>query len=152
MRTQVLKPAHPSPLRSALDTFAADGPISAVISSTAEAGASQIPELFRSVMPAHSPVAAKVETAVETVKKGEEEIKNIVSVRASEWQARLYGELTRYLPHAVVEIGSRVANWWTRERVNKVVEASLPNRKMDALAIDGEHKLLDPYVFRLTFM
>ena len=42
-------------------------------------------------------------------------------------------------PVWVTEACARVNVWWTRDRVNKLVEASLPNRKLVALAIDGEH-------------
>ena len=42
-------------------------------------------------------------------------------------------------PVWVTEACARVNVWRTRDRVDKLVEASLPNRKLDALAIDGEH-------------
>ena len=63
IRKQVLKPSHSSPLRSALDTVASDGAITNALTTAAEVGASQIPELFRSVMPSHPPSAlAKAES------------------------------------------------------------------------------------------
>lgn len=138
LHTQVLKPAQSSPLRSALETIASDGPITAALTSTAEASVSQIPELFRSVMPSQSAaVAERAGAAVETVKKGEQEIKQLASL-PGQWTSQFRGEIARRSPAAAGHVVARLQEWWHRERVFRVVEAALPNRKMDGLAVDGE--------------
>lgn len=130
---QVLKPARPSPLRSALETFASDGPIATAVSSTAELGVSQLPELFRSVMsPPRSAATASQVTAP----------KQTTSLPAStgDWQTTVCKIVRERTPAWATDACARLNVWWTRERVNKLVEASLPNRKLDALAIDGESR------------
>jgi nucleoporin NDC1 len=138
VQMSALKPSRSSPLRSALDTIASDGSITAAVTSTAEAGASQIPELFRSVMPSHAAaVTETAEAAVETVKKGEREIKNLAAL-PTKWKAQFYEEVVRRTPKFAQDLLDRFDAWWNRERVYRVVEAVLPNRKMDGLAVDGE--------------
>ncbi|KAI0655040.1 nucleoporin protein Ndc1-Nup [Cubamyces menziesii] len=132
IRTKVYKPAQTSPLHAALDTFSSDGPLAAAVSETADAGASHIPELFRSVMPT-SPQAK----AVETVKKAEENVAALVTQTKGKWKEGVSGALCGYLPKGVVQTASQVKSWWTRERVHRVAETSLPNRYMDALAAEA---------------
>ncbi|KAI0367282.1 hypothetical protein BV20DRAFT_970683 [Pilatotrama ljubarskyi] len=134
IRTRVYKPAQTSPLHAALDTFASDGPLAAAVSETAEAGASHIPELFRSVIPT-SP-QTKAEAAVESVKKAEENVIALVNQTKSRWRETVSSGLNAFLPRGVVQNASQVRSWWTRERVHKVAETSLPNRFMDALAAE----------------
>lgn len=137
MRTQVLKPSMSSPLRSALDTIASDGPITAVMSSTAEAGASHLPELFRSVMPSHPPaIVAKAEAVVESAIKKEQELQKYVP-SPEQLKEDLHHAVGRYTPAAATRLTARFGKWWHTERIYRVAEASLPNRKMDGLAIDG---------------
>ncbi len=133
IRASVFKPAQTSPLRAALDTFASDGPIAAAVSETAEVGASHIPELFRSVM--HS--APGPSAAVETVKKAEENVVAIVSQTKSKWREGASKAVSAYVPGSVAETAGQVQSWWTRERVHRLAETSLPNRHMDALAAEG---------------
>ncbi|TFK83427.1 hypothetical protein K466DRAFT_665850 [Polyporus arcularius HHB13444] len=132
IRASVFKPAQTSPLRAALDTFASDGPIAAAVSETAEVGASHIPELFRSVM--HS--APGPSAAVETVKKAEENVVAIVSQTKSKWREGASKAVSAYVPGSVAETAGQVQSWWTRERVHRLAETSLPNRHMDALAAE----------------
>lgn len=137
----MFKPAKGSPLRNAFDTIASDGSITAAISSTTEAGASQIPDLFRSVMP--SQTAAVQETAaaaVETVKRGEQEIMNLAAL-PSRWRTRVWDEILLRAPGFALDAARSLERWWHRERVYKVVEASLPYRKMDGIAADGQFVL-----------
>ena len=141
LRTSVFKPAPASPLRAALDTFASDGPLAAAVSETAEAGASHInmhvhvPELFRSVLgsPATPAPAANKEK-----EKAKENASPAVAV--GKWG----GEVGKYVPHSVGALLGRVGKWWTRERVHRVAEASLPNRHVDALAVEGTSGALGP--------
>lgn len=148
LHTQVLKPAQSSSLRSALETIASDGPITAALTSTAEASVSQIPELFRSVMPSQSAaVAERAGAAVETVKKGEQEIKQLASL-PGQWTSQFRGEVVRRSPAAAGHVVAQLQEWWHRERVFRVVEGALPNRKMDGLAVDGESYLPDVWCER----
>ncbi|RPD56539.1 hypothetical protein L226DRAFT_455586 [Lentinus tigrinus ALCF2SS1-7] len=132
IRTPVFKPAQSSPLRAALDTFASDGPIATVVSETAEAGASHIPELFRSVMPSTPGPSA----AVETVKKAEENVAAIVSQTKGKWREGASKAVSAYVPRSVAEVAGQAKSWWTRERVHRLAETSLPNRHMDAMAAE----------------
>lgn len=142
IHTSVLKPGRSSPLYSAFDTIASDGSITAAVTSTAEAGVSQIPELFRSVMPSQTAaVKETAEAAVETVKKGEQEIMNLVAL-PNKWKTTVREEFVRKSPKAVLDLAGRLEKWWHKERIYKVVEASLPYRKMDGLAADGKRQYL----------
>lgn len=129
------KPAQTSPLHAAFDTFASDGPLAAAVTETAEAGASHIPELFRSVMP--SSPQAKVDAALESVKKAEENVAAAVNQAGSKWSQGVGGALAACLPKGAARSVSRIQGWWTRERIHRVAETSLPNRYMDALAAEG---------------
>lgn len=134
LRTSVLKPTPTSPLRAALDTLASDG----AISSAADSGVSQIPELFRSMVHA-SPSAEK---AIESVKRSEERVVGMFEETRTKLQQRMEAAVHGRVPAAALEkmtpafgVVERVRQWWTRDRVNKLVEMSLPNRHLDALAI-----------------
>ncbi|EIW56161.1 uncharacterized protein TRAVEDRAFT_172114 [Trametes versicolor FP-101664 SS1] len=131
IRTKVYKPPKTSPLHAAFDTFASDGPLAAAVSETAEAGASHIPELFRSVMP-NTPQAT-AEAAVQSVKKAEENVAALVNETKSKWRA----SISACVPGVVKQSAGQVKGWWTRERVHRVAETSLPNRHMDALAAEA---------------
>ncbi|KAI0339225.1 hypothetical protein BDW22DRAFT_1400438 [Trametopsis cervina] len=138
VRTQVLKPSHSSPLRSALDTVASDGALTTALSSAAEVGASQIPDLFRSVMPAHPPsVIAKAETAVAAIQQGEQQLQTLVATVPSKWKERVQEAAARYTPAVVRAAAADAVEWWRTERIHRVAEVSLPNRKLDGLAVDA---------------
>ncbi|PIL27114.1 hypothetical protein GSI_10255 [Ganoderma sinense ZZ0214-1] len=128
LRTSVFKPAQSSPLRTALDTLASDGPLATAVASTAEAGASHIPELFRSVMPSAPPSASPAAVA----KKAEENVAALVEGTKSRWREALRARV----PGLVAEAWGHAHAWWTRPRVHRVAEASLPNRHVDALAVE----------------
>ena len=74
--------------------------------------------------------------AVETVKKGEQEIMNLAAL-PSQWRGRAWEAVYRRAPRFLIVAAGRLKRWWHRERMYKVVEASLPYRKMDGLAADG---------------
>ncbi|KAI0691477.1 nucleoporin protein Ndc1-Nup [Cytidiella melzeri] len=138
VRTQVLKPTRTSPLRSALDTVASDGAITTALTSAAEVGASQIPELFRSVMPSHPPsVVSRAETAVATVQEKEQQIQKYVLDAPGKWKQRVCEQVVRFSPAFVGSALKDAGEWWRAERLHRVVEVSLPNRKMDGLAVDA---------------
>ncbi|KAH9923390.1 nucleoporin protein Ndc1-Nup [Amylocystis lapponica] len=126
IRAPILKAAPSSPLRAALDTFASDGPLSTAVASSADAGATHIPELFRSVLPAHPPA----QSAVETAKKSDE---RVLGALERAWRGSVGSAVRAYAPEAAVAVGAQMREWWTRERVHRLAEACLPNRHLDAL-------------------
>ena len=75
--------------------------------------------------------------AVETVKKAEENVVAIVSQTKGKWREGASKAVGAYLPRGVAEVTGQVKSWWTRERVHRLAETSLPNRHMDALAAEG---------------
>ena len=139
IRKQVLKPSHSSPLRSALDTVASDGAITNALTTAAEVGASQIPELFRSVMPSHPPSAlAKAESVVAAAQVKEKDIQKLVVEAPRKWKAQVCEQVAHYLPPFVHSAMKDANVWWRAERLHRVAEVSLPNRKLDGLAIDSK--------------
>ncbi|KAH8078741.1 nucleoporin protein Ndc1-Nup [Cristinia sonorae] len=122
-----------SPLKSALETLASDGVVTAAAD---ELGSSQIPELFRSVMaPALTPAKPKDEGKTDATPAP----KKIAA--PSRWKAQAAREVQnvaeKYTPGWLAEVKLQVVDWWTRERLSRVVEGSLPNRKIDALLIES---------------
>ena len=99
------------------------------MSETAEAGASHIPELFRSVITPPAPAAV--------TKKAEENVAAIVENTKGWWREALAARV----PSLVAALGGNARAWWTRARVHRVTEASLPNRYVDALAVEGASPL-----------
>lgn len=128
VKTNVLKAStRRSPLNGALDTFAADGVVSAPAD---ELGASQIPELFRSVRaPALTPERKLREEAPKVPPQK-------TTSSANRWVQQMYIEAEKWAPRWACEARMQAQDWWTRERLGRVVEGSLPNRKMDILAIE----------------
>ena len=132
------KSTDQSSLSSILDSFASDSKLTQALESTAETGASHIPEIFRSVenfirvppnTPANTPVKPKAiegPTLVENTKKA---LSGHVG-RGKDWVAGRVPELVK----EIVRWGS---DWWTTERVSKVVEGWLPRRDLDIVVIDG---------------
>ena len=45
--------------------------------------------------------------------------------------------VTGHIPELVKEVVGWVSDWWTTERVSKVVEGWLPRKDLDAVVIDG---------------
>ena len=45
--------------------------------------------------------------------------------------------VTEHIPELVKEVVGWVSDWWTTERVGKVVEGWLPRKDLDAVVIDG---------------
>ncbi|KII85644.1 hypothetical protein PLICRDRAFT_178687 [Plicaturopsis crispa FD-325 SS-3] len=109
---QIFKPGTGSPLRSVLDSLAADGQV---------AGA--VPELFRSV-----PVPAEA-------KKVEEEVKKEVGVVAQEVKRVVDRVKNVGTSFGTSALGEEWNAWWGRERVDRIAEVCLPNRELDILVV-----------------
>ncbi|OBZ78331.1 hypothetical protein A0H81_01680 [Grifola frondosa] len=130
IRTSVLKASPASPFRAALDTLASDGPFSTAVASTAEASASHLPDLFRSVVSPAPPAA------VQAVKKVEDSVTGPSELPKAKWRTQLSGIIDEHAPKAALGAVEHVQGWWRRDRVHKSAEASLPNRQLDALVAD----------------
>ncbi|THH32208.1 hypothetical protein EUX98_g1993 [Antrodiella citrinella] len=135
VKTNVLKSstsgARQSPLRSALETLvAADG----VHPAADDLSVSQIPELFRSVM---SPSRA---SSGSKIPQDASKSSAPIVPAPSQWSVQACAEAeklwAKWAPQLASEVRIQVHDWWIRERVSRTVDGSLPNRKMDVLAIE----------------
>lgn len=125
LRKQIFKSNKETPVRSVIDSLASDGQIA----QAADSSASHIPELFRST--AGSIVSPS--NVVAEVKRVEENTVHWVSTL----RPRLFGLCRQYTPSSVVEDLDRLNLWWSRDRLDKVVQGSLENKETDALVVDG---------------
>ncbi|KAL4251139.1 NDC1 family protein [Abortiporus biennis] len=140
LRSSILKQSRSSPLHSALDTLAADGVITTAVTSTTEATISQVPDLFRSVI-ASQDDSSKIKATADSIKKGQTEVKKAVTAatdatKQGQWKQTLCDQVSKRVPKWCLDIAGLIGGWWRRDRLSKVVESYLPNRKLDALAID----------------
>ena len=69
-------------------------------------------------------------------------VKKILSLPNQKWGERAGKEIVGRSPQWLVDVGMQVRDWWKKERLSKAVEGSLPNRKLDALAIESKHSSL----------
>ncbi|KAK0443401.1 nucleoporin protein Ndc1-Nup [Desarmillaria tabescens] len=118
----IYKQAKPSPISSVIDSLGADGSFAQAVEAGAEAA--HIPDLFKSASTA-LPVPTEVTKSVEEAKD------YFGNIRKS-----LGSAIHRYTPVAVQEAFGAWVNWWTRERISKVVEGSLSRRELDLLVIE----------------
>jgi nucleoporin NDC1 len=125
----IFKPSPQSPIRTVLDSFAADGAVSQVVADTAEASASHMPQLFRSVEGIVGPLATP---AVESVNAKKGEVEGLVKDGREAVMKLLH------VPPWAKEVGAVWASWWKKEKLGKVVEGCLPFRELDALVVDGK--------------
>jgi len=138
LRQRAFKATAESPGLAALDAFASDGPIAKVVDAGADA--THVPELFRSV-----------EKRVLVSPAWEESKKN--TNKAVGLSGRLNAQLTPLLhrlgtnvPDALKDSFGRLERWWSKERLSKIVEASLPFRELDVVVLDGKGFLICAYV------
>ena len=136
LRQSVFKPAAQSPLKEAIDTLASDGTLGAAVGEA-------VPELFRSVLHTPPPSSSSSGESSNGAQKtlGGGDISKLVSSAKAEtqaWKTKVVETIEKNLiPRVACEAKEWVQTWWTRERVHKVVEGVLPNRKLDALIVDG---------------
>ena len=135
IRKDIFKAPRQSPLGSILDSVASDS----TFSKAAEAVAGQVeeranqmhlPELFRSVAPSSviTPVD-NVNLAVPTP--------SMISDLIAQLQIRGKNLIIGHTPLWMRDTAIRWNEWLYRERLNKVVEACVPSRELDALIIEG---------------
>jgi nucleoporin NDC1 len=131
LRQRVFKTTPESPGLAALDALASDGPIAKVVDAGADA--TRVPELFRSV-----------ETRVLSLPTGEEGKKTTnntpgLSNRLNAQLTSLSHRLVMNIPVPLKNASGRLGRWWSKERLSKVVDASLPFRELDIVVLDGKH-------------
>ncbi|KAI0070659.1 hypothetical protein K474DRAFT_744568 [Panus rudis PR-1116 ss-1] len=171
-----------SPIGKALETLAADGVVSGVVAEVVEGaveGAEKkmeslgnlgLPELFRSVL--HSPSSSStpsagasvsngasaggVQKVVDTVKKGQEEVKNVVTQVSNSsslplplltiYKTTLLNIYQTYIPTSLrqttisttlKEVSTESKDWWKRERVHKVAEGMVRGGVGVVLGVEG---------------
>ena len=132
LRKQIFKAPTQSPIRSVIDSIAADGALTQAVQNSVQTTAAHMPELFKGIQ---SPAAA--------IKQPLTLIENEAAVKAITAPVRSISSLKRLLPVSVPPTLSRIRehweNWWRRERVNKTAEASLLYREVDALIVEGSY-------------
>ncbi|KAK0451294.1 nucleoporin protein Ndc1-Nup [Desarmillaria tabescens] len=122
VKQPIYKQAKPSPISSVIDSLGADGSFAQAVEAGAEAA--HIPDLFKSASTA-LPVPTEMTKSVEEAKD------YFGNIRKS-----LGSAIHRYTPVAVQEAFGAWVNWWTRERISKVVEGSLSRRELDLLVVE----------------
>ncbi|KAF8638636.1 hypothetical protein AX17_002061 [Amanita inopinata Kibby_2008] len=134
-KDQVFKETKGSPVRSIVDSLASDGPLAKAVDDGTDNV--KIPELFRSVMGEAKekviPVAAK-----EQVKNGMEKVAGLSALVRSrgEMRERVCSFVEGQCPVWLRDVLGRGNKWWTTERVNKVVDACVPNRELDIMIVE----------------
>ncbi|ESK92447.1 transmembrane protein 48 [Moniliophthora roreri MCA 2997] len=116
-----------SPIKSVIDSFAADGSFAQAIDAGAESV--HVPEALKNV----EDVVLKsgLEKGKGEVKKGIDGGKTLVR---KAWDV-LHRIVAGYVPRSLMEVLSTGQEWWTKERQSKVVEGCVPYRELDAAAV-----------------
>lgn len=130
LRQSIYKSATESPTQAALDALASDGPIAQAVE--AGAGATHIPELFRSV---EKKVLAS--PAVGEAKKNVEHVKGYGSKLTEDVTSTLTSFAAFHIPAPLRDRTVHVFEWWKGERLSRKVEASLAFRELDVIVVDG---------------
>jgi nucleoporin NDC1 len=123
---------------SVLDSIASDGPLAKAVEQTTEAA--HIPELFRSVGSAASPlkqapVVTKVKEIVANVEKAAgpgfvQRVKTAIRKRVDD-------SFDQHAPARVKEEVEKFGKWWTEDRLSRTVDACLPMRELDVVVMEG---------------
>jgi nucleoporin NDC1 len=129
LRQKIFRSIQESPVQAALNVLGADGPIAKAVEAGAEA--THVPELFRSVEARvlSTPVVKEVKKNVDSRKTVGSLKRELTSITAT--YAR------RYTPELLKEGCRQMIDWWERERMSKVVQASLPFRELDVVVVEG---------------
>lgn len=135
IKTQIYKPTPQSPINSVIDSFAADG----VMTKVADEGASHIPDIFRSVVGGPSTPAPGV-VAVSAQGKGGVGLGDVRTLVGRYVSLPSGGGSEAWWVKGGKE-------WWYRDRLDKIVEGLLPNRYLDALAIECTSPCFPPAFF-----
>ena len=148
IRKTIFKAPRQSPLGSLLNSVASDSELSKAAEAVAgemeeRANQMHIPELFRSVAP--SSVAVPAANAIPASPKP-----SVISIFIAQLEARSRNFVEGHCPAWLKESAIGWNEWLYRERLNKVVEACLPNRELDALIIEGTADFFSHNMWLLT--
>lgn len=159
LQKAIFKSTHQSPISSVLDSFASDSKLLKAVEATAEAGATHIPEIFRSVehyvrAPPNTPVSTPAKPiAIESGVAGGSLVQS-TKAEVNGMLGRVKGKAVDFVNlYSPVWVGEAVVwgtEWWRAERVSKVVEGCLPRRELDIVAIEGELILQNIKPLQLT--
>ncbi|KAK7442719.1 hypothetical protein VKT23_015965 [Stygiomarasmius scandens] len=123
----IFKSSKPSPIRSVIDSFAADGSFPKAVEEGAESV--HLPELFKGVESAVLP----------TLERGKGEVKKSVDGALGAVTRPLRGGITgvvhAYAPVPISDMLKGWQEWWNTARVGRSVESTLPFRELDVLAV-----------------
>ena len=146
-----------SPGEAALDALAADGPLVKAAEAGMDRFSHQVPELFRSVSHAKSPTKDEHAVTKQVEKKNDNAplgvgdvtsaLKSVLNVQkhVDAFKSKTYNALAErarkvWSRYGREEVGDRVVRflqWWSEERVSRVVEGAVAYRELDVLVIDG---------------
>jgi nucleoporin NDC1 len=131
IKKPIYQSSKQSPIRTVIDSFASDGPLPQAVDAGVDTV--HLPELFRSLEAVVLPPLAKEGEA----KKGVEGAKGLMSwiVEAKDAASGVVG---RNAPAWATDVMQRWVEWWTKERVSKVVEGCLPRRSLDVVVVEGK--------------
>ncbi|KAJ3566049.1 hypothetical protein NP233_g7250 [Leucocoprinus birnbaumii] len=129
LRKRIFKAETEDAIETTLDALASDGPISRAVN--ANVNTVELPEIFRSAEIKAVPQATKQE-----VKKGVVIAKGAMETTKLKVMEFVCGVYRKYVPPAVVDYVERWSIWWKKERINKVVEKSLPLRELDVVVVE----------------
>ena len=119
----VFKNTPSSPLRSVVESLAADGAATQALTHSLDSTVAHLPDLFKSASPP-APVAA-VQKTVATVKAAKPTLLEKVQIP------------TGFIPQGVLAAARQVGQWWSRPRASRVADSVVPNRETDILIAEG---------------
>ncbi|PPR07533.1 hypothetical protein CVT26_013557 [Gymnopilus dilepis] len=145
-----------SPGEAALDALAADGPLVKAAEAGMDRFSHQVPELFRSVSHAKSPTKDEHAVTKQMEKKNDNAplgvgdvtsaLKNVLNIQkhVDAFKSKTHNALAErarkvWSRYGREEVGDRVVRflqWWSEERVSRVVEGAVAYRELDVLVID----------------
>ncbi|KAJ8081797.1 hypothetical protein PM082_007643 [Marasmius tenuissimus] len=124
----IFQSSKKSPLKTVIDSFAADGSFSQVVEAGAEAA--HLPEAIKNVE--DTLLRPGLERGKGEVKKGLDGAKGIVE----RTRGLAFGVIRRHAPGWVGTGISKTKEWWTEERLSRAVEGCVPFRELDAVAVE----------------
>ncbi|THH13906.1 hypothetical protein EW146_g6361 [Bondarzewia mesenterica] len=129
IRKAIFKAPESTPVRSVIDSIAADGAITQVVQSTVQMTTAHLPELFKAI---ESPAAAVKQPLALITTEAPAKVVTAPACGANAVKHALHA----FIPSSLVRLWEQCGDWWRRERINKAAEASLPYRQVDVLAVE----------------
>ncbi|KAG7094980.1 hypothetical protein E1B28_005777 [Marasmius oreades] len=123
-----------SPIKTVLDSLAADGSLSQAVEAGAEAA--HLPEALKSVEDAL--FKPGLEKSKGEVTKGINGAKSLME----RTKTAFYGATQGFTPQWMGTALSGARSWWSEDRLSKIAEGCVPFRELDAAAIDVLSRLV----------